>query len=125
LYCYDISKSLFSIWHTSIVIFGIEFSFGSNGVTISYTPGTPDKIEPMGRVSVTKPSFFVYIDELQKEYTAEMYSLMIKNCNCSAGEICDHFGLRRLPSYIKRQLRAACTFTASTARKSSGRHFKK
>ncbi|RHZ83274.1 hypothetical protein Glove_99g295 [Diversispora epigaea] len=116
LYVYDLTRGmaksllpsltgqqLEGIWHTSIVIYGLEYYFGYGiifelpGQTIH---GVPIEIIDMGETEVPQEIFEEYIDELREYYVGEKYHLIDRNCNTFTNEVCEFLVGKSIPSYI-------------------------
>ncbi|KAL1479232.1 hypothetical protein MTO96_052026 [Rhipicephalus appendiculatus] len=99
LYVYDLSKGLAKklspallgkelpgVWHTSIVVRGTEYYFGSTGID-SCPAGTttlqnPDRVVSLGRTELPHDVFLEYIRDLGKSaYKGSTYNLFRHNCN--------------------------------------------
>ncbi|KAL3216493.1 hypothetical protein MRX96_033042 [Rhipicephalus microplus] len=99
LYVYDLSKGLAKklspallgkelpgVWHTSIVVRGTEYFFGSTGIDSCPAGKTtlqiPDQVISLGRTELPHDVFLEYIDELGKStYKGSTYNLFRHNCN--------------------------------------------
>ncbi|KAA8901707.1 PPPDE putative peptidase domain-containing protein [Sphaerosporella brunnea] len=97
LYVYDLSQGLArqmsmaflgiqidAVYHTSIVVGGIEYYFG-HGIQTSY-PGQTHHGEPMeiiklGTTSLPEDILHEYVESMKLEYTPESYDLFLRNCN--------------------------------------------
>ncbi|XP_074036198.1 uncharacterized protein isoform X2 [Leptinotarsa decemlineata] len=118
LYIYDLSggmasrispmllgKKIDGIWHTSIVVFGREYFFGSRGVE-SCNPGStalgqPLKVENLGETQVP---YFIFIDYLnglsESSFAGHTYNLLNHNCNNFSQEIAQFLCAASIPKYI-------------------------
>ncbi|XP_070381747.1 uncharacterized protein [Dermacentor albipictus] len=99
LYVYDLSKGLAKklspallgrqlpgVWHTSIVVRGREYFFGSTGIDSCPAGRTilqePDKVISLGRTELPHRVFLDYIRELgETSYKGSTYNLFRHNCN--------------------------------------------
>nr|XP_050024094.2 uncharacterized protein LOC126518293 [Dermacentor andersoni] len=99
LYVYDLSKGLAKklspallgkqlpgVWHTSIVVRGTEYFFGSTGIDSCPAGKTilqePDKVISLGRTELPHGVFLEYIRELgESSYKGSTYNLFRHNCN--------------------------------------------
>ncbi|KAH6941326.1 hypothetical protein HPB50_016301 [Hyalomma asiaticum] len=99
LYVYDLSKGLAKklstallgrevpgVWHTSIVVRGTEYFFGSTGIDSCPAERTslqkPDRVVNLGRTEQPHDAFLNYIQELGKStYKDGTYNLFHHNCN--------------------------------------------
>ncbi|KAF2452608.1 PPPDE putative peptidase domain-containing protein [Lineolata rhizophorae] len=97
LYVYDLSMGMarqFSeqflgtridaVYHTSIVLGGIEYFFGRGIQTCpagATHHGRPMEILPLGKTEIPHEIILEYLDSLKQIYTAESYDLFLHNCN--------------------------------------------
>ncbi|XP_054920279.2 desumoylating isopeptidase 1-like [Dermacentor andersoni] len=99
LYVYDLSKGLAKelspallgkelpgVWHTSIVVRGMEYFFGSTGIDSCPAGQTalqePDKVVSLGRTELPHDVFLDYMWQLgEYSYKASTYDLFRHNCN--------------------------------------------
>lgn len=119
LYIYDLSggqAAIFSsllmgghhidgVWHTSIVVYGREYYFGSNGVQDSTPSGTvlgnPLKTLDLGNTFIPKQTFLDYITELNEStFKASTYELFHHNCNNFSNELAQFLVGQEIPKYI-------------------------
>lgn len=118
LYIYDITQGMASqmapmllgrplegIWHTSIVVYGREYFYGSDGINSCPPSGTilghPSKIEDMGMTEIDQEIFDLYLIEMgQHEFKGENYKLFEHNCNNFSGEVIKFLSGNEIPSYI-------------------------
>ncbi|CAG8711656.1 4369_t:CDS:2, partial [Acaulospora morrowiae] len=116
IYVYDISNGLIrtlpphllggridGIWHTSVVVYGLEYYFGQGilfelpGNTIH---GSPQEIIDMGETEIPSDIFEEYISELREIFTAESYHLLDNNCNTFTNKVCQFLTGKSLPDHI-------------------------
>ncbi|GAA5870940.1 hypothetical protein JCM3774_003485 [Rhodotorula dairenensis] len=120
LYIYDLSNGLAAmwgrsltgqdvegIWHTSLVLYGMEVFFGQ-GVSIVSPPGTthhgvPKKRLPCGMTHLDKETFLEYIDNLSETYRADAYHLLSFNCNTFTNDVLGFLNGSSIPAYIRNQ----------------------
>lgn len=118
LYIYDISKGMArqlslpligkqidGIWHTSIVCFGKEYYFGSDGISNCMPCGTvlgqPDETVCLGETSVTKRILHEYLAGLSRRaFRPEKYDLFAYNCNTFSNEVAQFLTGKQIPSHI-------------------------
>ncbi|KAK8763421.1 desumoylating isopeptidase 1-like [Amblyomma americanum] len=99
LYMYDLSKELAKtitptllgkelpgVYHTSIVVHGMEYFFGSMGVVSCPVGNTnlqaPDRIISLGRSELTLGVFSDYLCEIgESSYSGTTYNMFHHNCN--------------------------------------------
>ncbi|KAL3273692.1 hypothetical protein HHI36_015122 [Cryptolaemus montrouzieri] len=100
-----IGKPLEGIWHTSIVVYGREYMFNSNGVE-NCIPGshqlkTPERVEVLGYTEVPLSVFAEYISTLsESSYAGSTYDLFKHNCNTFSEEIAQFLVGKSIPQYI-------------------------
>ncbi|KAF1989945.1 DUF862-domain-containing protein, partial [Aulographum hederae CBS 113979] len=80
----SMSSSIHAVYHTSIVVNGIEYFFGQ-GVQTCY-PGTthhgrPMEVVQLGKTELPMETILEFLDALKETYTAESYDLFLHNCN--------------------------------------------
>ncbi|GAA5956515.1 hypothetical protein JCM3765_003469 [Sporobolomyces pararoseus] len=120
LYVYDLSNGMAQsfgpmlvgrpvegIWHTSIVLFGVEIWFGQ-GIHAKSPPGTthhgaPRKKLSMGETQLEKDTFFEYIEGMRETYKAERYHLLEFNCNHFTNDVIGFLNGRTIPFEILNQ----------------------
>ncbi|BGO98831.1 hypothetical protein NBRC10513v2_003227 [Rhodotorula toruloides] len=120
LYIYDLSNGLAAmwgqaltgrpvegIWHTSLVLYGMEVFFGQ-GISIVSPPGTthhgvPKKKLSCGVTHLDKETFLEYIEGLRETYTADAYHLLEFNCNTFTNDVLSFLNSSSIPSYILSQ----------------------
>jgi thiol-disulfide isomerase/thioredoxin len=72
------------VYHTSIVIGGLEYYYG-HGIQTSYPGqthhGSPMEIIALGTTSLPGDVMNEYIESMRLEYTPESYDLFLHNCN--------------------------------------------
>lgn len=67
--------------HTSIVVYGKEFSYGRFGVSIS-RPGNPKIKINLGTTKISVKKLLEYVTSLEKEkFTISKYNLVTHNCH--------------------------------------------
>ncbi|XP_018495230.1 uncharacterized protein LOC100899700 [Galendromus occidentalis] len=98
-------KEIPAIWHTSIVAYGREYFYGSQGVE-SCGPGEtilkePMQIMPLGKTEVPYVIFFEYIMELgETTFHGLKYDLFKHNCNTFSHEVAQFLTGRGIPDEI-------------------------
>ncbi|KAH6941327.1 hypothetical protein HPB50_016302 [Hyalomma asiaticum] len=81
-----LGKELPAVWHTSIVVRGREYFFGSTGVDSCPAGGTtfhePDRVVKLGHSQLPHDAFLDYIRGLDEGvYEGSRYDLFRHNCN--------------------------------------------
>ncbi|KAE8387844.1 putative thioredoxin [Aspergillus alliaceus] len=117
LYVYDLSKGLARQWslpltgthmdaiyHTSIVLDGVEYYFG-HGIQTS-VPGSTHHGQPMERVHLGATELPVdiiteYIESLGDIYTPESYDLFLHNCNNFTQDLAMFLVGKSIPDHIR------------------------
>ncbi|GJN89479.1 hypothetical protein Rhopal_002465-T1 [Rhodotorula paludigena] len=120
LYVYDLSGGLAAIWgqqltgrpvegiwHTALVLYGMEVFFGQ-GISIVSPPGTthhgqPRKKIPCGVTHLDKETFLEYIEGLRETYTADAYHLLEFNCNTFTNDVLGFLNGGSIPEDIRNQ----------------------
>ncbi|GAA5904725.1 uncharacterized protein JCM6883_003886 [Sporobolomyces salmoneus] len=102
-----IGRPIEGIWHTSIVLFGVEIWFGQ-GIHSKSPPGTthhgaPRKRIPMGETHLDRDTFFEYIEGMRETYKAERYHLLEFNCNHFTNDVVGFLNGRTIPFEILNQ----------------------
>ncbi|KAH7970796.1 hypothetical protein HPB49_015633 [Dermacentor silvarum] len=118
LYVYDLSKGLAKklspallgkqlpgVWHTSIVVHGTEYFFGSTGIDSCPAGKTilqePDKIISLGRTELPHGVFLEYIRELgESSYKGSTYNLFRHNCNNFSQDVALFLTGKSIPAEI-------------------------
>ncbi|XP_039289854.1 uncharacterized protein LOC111051004 isoform X11 [Nilaparvata lugens] len=118
LYIYDLSKGLApaispfligevveGIWHTSIVIYGKEHFFGSDGISICDPGGTvlgePQRTVDLGVTYIPRAVFDDYLEGLRSStFKGDQYKLLKHNCNNFSNELSQFLVGQKIPQYI-------------------------
>ncbi|XP_013886840.1 desumoylating isopeptidase 1 [Austrofundulus limnaeus] len=118
LYIYDISrgmarqlslqmlgKQVDGIWHTGVVVHGLEFFFGGAGINNCAPGGTilgqPDLVVDMGSTEVPEDIFTEYLTSLSEStYSGDKYNVFQHNCNSFSSDVAQFLTGRKIPSYI-------------------------
>ncbi|GAA5915800.1 hypothetical protein JCM6882_006099 [Rhodosporidiobolus microsporus] len=95
------------IWHTSLVLFGMEVFYGQ-GISVVSPPytthhGTPKKRIPVGSTQLDKETFLEYIGGLRETYTADAYHLLTFNCNVFTNDVLGFLNGQSIPADICNQ----------------------
>ncbi|KAL0050544.1 hypothetical protein WJX82_002003 [Trebouxia sp. C0006] len=118
LYVYDLSnglarklsplllnKQMGGVWHTAIVVGGLEYYFGC-GVSQSspgLTPfGRPVQVIELGSTRIPRDSRNEYLQSLRMTYTATAYSLFHRNCNNFSNDFSTFLTGSGIPAHIMR-----------------------
>ncbi|KAL9130450.1 MAG: hypothetical protein Q9217_001373 [Psora testacea] len=116
LYVYDLSKGLArqvsgsllgiqidAVYHTSLVLGGIEYFFGA-GVQTSYPGAThhgkPIQVIPMGQTQLPLEVVLEYLESLKTIYTMESYDLFLHNCNNFSNDFAMFLVGKGIPDHI-------------------------
>ncbi|GAB1597440.1 uncharacterized protein LOC115215647 [Argonauta hians] len=118
VYIYDLSKGMATalsvpllgkqingIWHTGIVVFGMEYYFGSDGISYCKPAqtviGQPDTIENLGTTSISYDVFKDFLYGLSTDqFKPQTYNLFDHNCNTFSNEVAQFLTGNKIPSYI-------------------------
>ncbi len=104
----QLSQSLFgkvfdAIYHTGVVVFGKEYSFGqgieSEEVGASRY-GVPIEKLDFGYTEVPRELFEQFLDEIGSKYTPQTYNLLKNNCNNFSDEVVEFLVGDRIPEKI-------------------------
>ncbi|GAA5829936.1 hypothetical protein JCM11251_007938 [Rhodosporidiobolus azoricus] len=95
------------IWHTSLVLFGMEVFYGQ-GISVVSPPytthhGTPKKRIPVGITQLDKETFLEYLEGLKETYTADSYHLLTFNCNTFTNDVLGFLNGQSIPAEIRNQ----------------------
>eukprot|EP00163_Fabomonas_tropica_P008913 TRINITY_DN186_c0_g1_i1.p1 TRINITY_DN186_c0_g1~~TRINITY_DN186_c0_g1_i1.p1 ORF type:complete len:291 (+),score=36.89 TRINITY_DN186_c0_g1_i1:288-1160(+) len=96
------------IWHSGIVIGGLEYFYGG-GVGVAYTRaghspyGKPDKVEVLGRTRKSRKEFNKFLKSILHKYTGGEYHLFKHNCNVFANECSMFLTGNPIPDYVLKQ----------------------
>uniref|UniRef100_A0A2S2NM95 PPPDE peptidase domain-containing protein 2 n=1 Tax=Schizaphis graminum TaxID=13262 RepID=A0A2S2NM95_SCHGA len=100
-----LQKNIEGIWHTSIIVFGKEYFFGSNGISVC-DPGTtalgnPLRTHSLGKTCLPEDVFQEYLRGLEQDtFSADKYNLLRHNCNNFSNEISQFLCGNCIPGYI-------------------------
>ncbi|GAA5836340.1 hypothetical protein JCM3766R1_003494 [Sporobolomyces carnicolor] len=102
-----VGRPIEGIWHTSIVLFGVEIWFGQ-GIHAKTPPGTthhgaPRKRIQMGSTQLDRDTFFEYIEGMRETYKAERYHLLEFNCNHFTNDVIGFLNGKTIPAEILNQ----------------------
>ena len=108
LYIYDLTRGmarqfapmilgsdfdLEGVWHTAVVVHGVEWFFGGGGIETVSPPGTtmlgsPMKTQRLGFTHLDLPSFRDYLDGIGRaQFAGNTYDLFRHNCNNFSHEV--------------------------------------
>ncbi|XP_039289853.1 uncharacterized protein LOC111051004 isoform X10 [Nilaparvata lugens] len=93
------------IWHTSIVIYGKEHFFGSDGISICDPGGTvlgePQRTVDLGVTYIPRAVFDDYLEGLRSStFKGDQYKLLKHNCNNFSNELSQFLVGQKIPQYI-------------------------
>lgn len=116
LYVYDLSQGLArsmsqqflgrqidAVYHTSIVIEGIEYYFGQGVQTCragATHHGRPMEVVKLGRTDLPLEIILEYLESLKEVYTPESYDLFTKNCNNFSADFSTFLVGKSIPEHI-------------------------
>jgi len=123
LYIYDLTRGMASqfapmllgagfelegVWHTSVVVHGIEWFFGGGGIENVSPPGStmlgsPLKTQRLGSTQLDMQSFRDYLEGIGKtQFAGNKYDLFTHNCNNFSHEVALFLcpNTAGVPSYI-------------------------
>ncbi|XP_078173794.1 uncharacterized protein LOC144567519 isoform X2 [Carex rostrata] len=98
-----LGKAIEAIWHTGVVVYGIEYYFGA-GIQrnpAGKTPyGKPIKVVDLGTTHIPEEVFEEYLQEISSKYIPETYDLLSHNCNNFTNEVAQFLVDKTIPNYI-------------------------
>jgi hypothetical protein len=103
-------------FHASIEVYGIEWSFGSNGIARSL-PGSRwqelyRQSVTIGKTTYSKTDVYLIIREMESEhYNAEGYDVLLRNCGAFADAFCMQLNVGHIPSWVNRFAEASVSNT--------------
>ncbi|KAH7113854.1 PPPDE putative peptidase domain-containing protein [Dendryphion nanum] len=116
LFVYDLSQGLArsmsrqflgtqidAVYHTSLVLDGIEYFFGQGVQTCAAGTthhGKPMEIIPMGQTALPIEIILEYLESLKEVYTAESYDLFLHNCNNFSNDFAMFLVGKGIPDHI-------------------------
>ncbi|KNG52511.1 duf862-domain-containing protein [Stemphylium lycopersici] len=116
LYVYDLSKGLArsmsrqflgiqidAVYHTSIVLGGIEYYFGQGVQTCragATHHGQPMEVIKLGQTALPLEVILEYLESLKEIYTAESYDLFAHNCNNFSNDLAMFLVGKGIPDHI-------------------------
>jgi thiol-disulfide isomerase/thioredoxin len=92
-----------AVYHTSIVIDGIEYYFGQGVQTCragATHHGKPMEVIPLGQTQLPLEIVLEYLESLKTVYTAESYDLFLHNCNNFSNDFAMFLVGRGIPDHI-------------------------
>ncbi|GAA6007584.1 hypothetical protein JCM10207_006394 [Rhodosporidiobolus poonsookiae] len=104
-----VGRPLEGIWHTAIVLYGMEIFYGQ-GISIVSPPGTthhgtPKKRITLGHTHLDKETVLDYVESLRETYTADAYHLLSFNCNVFTNDVAGFVIGTSIPAEILNQAR--------------------
>lgn len=98
-----LGKHIEAIYHTGVVVYGLEFFFG--GGIMATSPGASQAGQPMRKIemgftSIDQATFYEYLRGISDRYTPQTYSLLSHNCNNFSSEVVKFLTGTDIPSYI-------------------------
>ena len=100
-----LGKKIDGVWHTGVVVYGVEFFFGSMGIS-SCPPGQtilgqPTNIIPLGTTQIPRELFDEFLTEMgQSRFQGSRYRLLEHNCNNFSCEVSQFLTGKGIPSHI-------------------------
>lgn len=101
-----LGKRIEGVWHTGLVVFGIEYYFGGGictGLPKKTPYGYPVKEIKIGYTQIPKDLFEEYLKEIKFKYSAESYNLIENNCNHFTNAIAEFLTGKGIPTEILKQ----------------------
>lgn len=114
----------FGIYHTGLEVYGTEYAFAGGDTTSSgiqpqqprYMPsGAPwiyKKTEKVGTTTMTRAQVQTLISNMGREYPANTYNLLARNCNNFSDDFCKRISKNKngIPSWVNRSASMANAF---------------
>ncbi|KAL9635212.1 MAG: hypothetical protein Q9164_003607 [Protoblastenia rupestris] len=92
-----------AVYHTSLVLGGVEYFFGG-GVQTAYPSSThhgkPMEVIPMGQTQLLVEVILEYLESLKAIYTMESYDLFLHNCNNFTNDFAMFLVGKGIPDHI-------------------------
>ncbi|XP_014244408.1 uncharacterized protein LOC106663816 isoform X2 [Cimex lectularius] len=98
-----LDKVIEGIWHTGVVVFGREYSFGSGGIAMALPASLDIPVQQLklGTTYLPKDVVDSYIQELgQTEFKGSDYDLLKHNCNNFSDTLAQFLVGTGIPEYI-------------------------
>eukprot|EP00741_Cyanophora_paradoxa_P000460 tig00000405_g448.t1 len=98
-----LGKSIEGIWHTGVVVYGVEYFFGGGiqaDVPAQTAYGRPSRVVELGRTEVPQEVFQDFLREISPRFTVQTYSLLYHNCNTFTNECSLFLTGNPIPTYI-------------------------
>lgn len=119
VHLYDLSEALAQInsvsidligyggaLHVGVEVFGIEWSFGTGGVSCSLPKQNRHYVYrqsvDMGTTALTQKDVQQAILSMQREWQGSEYDLFLKNCGTFCNALCIRLGVGSLPAWVTR-----------------------
>lgn len=107
------------VLHVGVDIFGREWSFGLNGVSVS----VPRRHEfyafrqtvPMGKTQLLRREAERTVSHMRPDWPGTKYDLLTNNCGSFCNELCIRLGVGPLPSWVMRPAEALAQLPAARA----------
>jgi desumoylating isopeptidase 1 len=80
-------------WHSTVVVFGVEYSFGEDGQSASDPIKSivkPDKIHLVGNTFLRQNQLEKYLIGMSPEFSEKTYHVGDKNCNMFTQAVCEY-----------------------------------
>jgi len=98
-----LGRQLEGIWHTGIVVYGMEFFFGGGiqRMLPGQSPyGTPVQILELGTTSIPQEVFEEFLQSISSKYTMQTYDILDNNCNNFTNEASNFLLGHGIPEHI-------------------------
>jgi thiol-disulfide isomerase/thioredoxin len=92
-----------AVYHTSLVLGGIEYFFGQGIQTCragTTHHGQPMEIIPMGQTALPMEIILEYLESMKEIYTPESYDLFLHNCNNFSNDLAMFLVGKGIPDHI-------------------------
>ncbi|CBZ55121.1 conserved hypothetical protein [Neospora caninum Liverpool] len=105
-----LGRQIDGIWHTGIVVYGIEYFYGGGVCTLPPEEVErnyhmqPERVLTMGFTTVDKATFDAFVQQISPRFTMATYDLLNWNCNHFTTELTQYLLNKPIPDYIRFQV---------------------
>ncbi|KFG44299.1 UBA/TS-N domain-containing protein [Toxoplasma gondii GAB2-2007-GAL-DOM2] len=105
-----LGRQIDGIWHTGVVVYGIEYFYGGGVCTLPPEEVERDyQMQPtcvvnMGFTTIDKSTFDAFVEQISPRFTAATYDLLNWNCNHFTTELTQYLLSKPIPDYIRFQV---------------------
>jgi hypothetical protein len=101
------AKSLLPFWHTSVVVFGKEYTFNNtDGQVWRSIDGTerPDEIHNVGTTNLDEDQLEAFLELMEPQYNEGTYELLKRNCNTFTSKVLAILKPYAIPDHLAKQM---------------------